>query len=73
MGLIRNIIFAALVLALGWWLVFGLTDRQIDAFQKTRAEWLGHAKEAQGSVKAVQDDVKDAKKTATKEWGKIKK
>jgi len=50
LGLLKRILMAAFVIFLIWWLVWGLTDSQIDSFQKHRAQWLGRAQDVQQTV-----------------------
>jgi hypothetical protein len=50
LGLIKRLLLAAAVAALLWWLLFGLTDAQIDSFQKRRAQLFGALKDVKRTV-----------------------
>jgi len=57
-GLLKRLLLAAAVLALLWWLMWGLTNAQIDQFQRVRAKWLGHAKVAEQTVETGYKKIK---------------
>jgi len=52
LGLVKRLLFAAAVLAILWWLIWGVTDAQIDSFQKHRAQFLGRAQDVQHTVES---------------------